>query len=74
MTPVALAEANGETTDIPAALNETLDNLQGVPLSGVVILSDGADASGEDITKLAFRMRESQGAGAHSRDRFPGRD
>ena len=58
MTPVALAEANGETTNIPAALNETLDNLQGVPLSGVVILSDGADASGEDITKLAFRMRD----------------
>ena len=58
MTPVALTEANGETTNIPAALNETLDNLQGVPLSGVVILSDGADASGEDITKLAFRMRD----------------
>ena len=58
MTPVALAEANGETTDIPAALSETLDNLQGVPLSGVVILSDGADASGEDIAKLAFRMRD----------------
>ena len=58
MTPVALTEANGETTDIPAALNETLDNLQGVPLSGVVIFSDGADTSGEDITKLAFRMRD----------------
>ena len=58
MTPVALSEANGETTDIPAALNETLDNLQGVPLSGVVMLSDGADRSGEDITKLAFRMRD----------------
>ena len=58
MTPVALTEANGETTDIPAALNETLDNLQGVPLSGVVIFSDGADASGEDISKLAFRMRD----------------
>ena len=58
MTPVALTEANGETTDIPAALNETLDNLQGVPLSGVVMFSDGADVSGEDITKLAFRMRD----------------
>lgn len=58
MVPTALTEANGETTDIPAALNETLDNLQGVPLSGVVILSDGADASGEDIAKLAFRMRD----------------
>jgi uncharacterized membrane protein len=58
MAPAALAEANGETTDIPAALNETLENLQGVPLSGVVVFSDGADASGEDITKLAFRMRD----------------
>ena len=58
MTPVALTEANGETTDISAALNETLDNLQGVPLSGVVIFSDGADRSGEDIAKLAFRMRD----------------
>ena len=58
MAPAALTEANGETTDIPAALNDTLDNLQGVPLSGVVIFSDGADASGEDITKLAFRMRD----------------
>ena len=58
MIPAALTEADGETTDIPAALNETLDNLQGVPLSGVVMFSDGADASGEDITKLAFRMRD----------------
>ena len=58
MTPAALGEASGETTDIPAALNETLDNLQGVPLSGVVIFSDGADRSGADITKLAFRMRD----------------
>ncbi len=58
MAPVALTQANGETTNIPVALNEALDNLQGVPLSGVVIFSDGADRSGEDITKLAFRMRE----------------
>lgn len=56
--PAALVEASGETTDIPAALNETLEHLEGVPLSGVVIFSDGADKSGEDITKLSFRMRE----------------
>ena len=53
-----LLEATGESTNIPAALNEALENLQGVPLSGVVIFSDGADQSGEDITKLAFRMRD----------------
>ena len=58
IVPAALTEANGETTNIPAALNETLDNLQGVPLSGMVVFSDGADASGEDIAKLAFRMRD----------------
>ena len=58
MVPAALTEANGQTTDIPAALNETLENLQGVPLSGIVMFSDGADASGKDITKLAFRMRD----------------
>jgi uncharacterized membrane protein len=53
-----LTEAHGESTNIPASLNESLENLQGVPLSGVVMFSDGADQSGQDITKLAFRMRD----------------
>ena len=29
-----------------------------MPLSGVVLFTDGADASGEDITKLGYRMRD----------------
>ncbi len=53
-----LTNAEGESTDIPKALNEALDELQGVPLSGVVLLTDGADRSGTDITKLALQTRE----------------
>ena len=54
----ALTDANGESTDIPNALNEALDELQGIPLSGVVLLTDGADRSGTDIAKLALQTRE----------------
>ncbi len=55
---VALIGADGESTDIPKALNDALDELQGVPLSGVVLLTDGADRSGADIEKLALQSRE----------------
>jgi uncharacterized membrane protein len=58
ISPAPLAEANGERTNIPAALNEALESLQGAPLSGIVLLTDGADGSGEDITKLGYRMRD----------------
>ena len=54
----ALTDADGESTDIPNALNEALDELQGIPLSGVVLLTDGADRSGTDIAKLALQTRE----------------
>ncbi len=54
----ALASAEGESTDIPQALNEALDDLQGIPLSGAVLLTDGADRSGTDTTKFAMQMRE----------------
>ena len=53
-----LANAEGENTNIPNALNEALDDLQGIPLSGAVILTDGADKSGTDIAKLGMRVRE----------------
>ena len=53
-----LTAADGESTNITTSLNESLEDLQGVPLAGVVILSDGADQSGEDIAKLAMRMRD----------------
>jgi len=53
-----LNAAHGESTDIPQAVNEALDDLQGVPLSGAVLLTDGADRSGADIAKLAMQIRE----------------
>ena len=54
----SLKAADGESTDIPHALNEALDDLQGIPLSGAVLLTDGADRSGEDIAKFAMQTRE----------------
>ena len=54
----ALTSAEGESTDIPEALNEALDDLQGIPLSGAVLLTDGVDRSGTDITKFAMQIRE----------------
>ena len=54
----ALKRADGENTDIPQAINEALDDLQGIPLSGAVLLTDGADRSGADITKFAMQIRE----------------
>ena len=53
-----LTSAEGESTDIPQALNEALDDLQGIPLSGAVLLTDGVDRSGIDITKFAMQIRE----------------
>ena len=54
----ALTRAEGESTDIPQALNEALDDLQGIPLSGAVLFTDGVDRSGTDITKFAMQIRE----------------
>ena len=54
----ALTRAAGESTDIPQALNEALDDLQGIPLSGAVLLTDGVDRSGTDITKFSMQIRE----------------
>ena len=53
-----LTSAEGESTDIPQALNEALDDLQGIPLSGVVLLTDGVDRSGVDVAKFAMQIRE----------------
>ncbi len=50
--------ATGEYTDIPASLKDALEDLKGVPLSGAVLITDGADKSGTDIAKIAYRMRE----------------
>ena len=56
----ALTRAEGESTDIPQALNEALDDLQGIPLSGAVLLTDGVDRSGVDVAKFAMQIRERQ--------------
>lgn len=53
-----LTKAEGESTDIPQALNEALDDLQGIPLSGAVLLTDGVDRSSVDIAKFAMQIRE----------------
>jgi len=50
--------ADGDYTDIPNSLDEALEDLKGVPLSGAVLISDGADKSGEDIAKVGYRLRE----------------
>ena len=51
-------DADGDYTDIPNSLAEALEDLKGVPLSGTVLISDGADKSGEDIARIGFRLRE----------------
>ncbi|MYB95277.1 hypothetical protein F4054_13870 [Candidatus Poribacteria bacterium] len=58
ISDAALTSAEGESTDIPQALNEALDDLQGIPLSGAVLLTDGVDRSGTDIAKFAMEIRE----------------
>ena len=53
-----LQSADGENTNIPNAVNEALDDLQGIPLSGIVLCTDGVDRSGTDIQKLVMQVRE----------------
>ena len=53
-----LQSADGEDTNIPKAVNEALDDLQGIPLSGIVLCTDGVDRSGTDIQKLVMQVRE----------------
>ncbi len=56
--PETLPDADGENTNIPKALNEALEDLQGIPLSGIVLCTDGVDRSGTDMAKLAMQVRE----------------
>lgn len=53
-----IQSADGEDTNIPNAVNEALDDLQGIPLSGIVLCTDGVDRSGTDIQKLVMKARE----------------
>ena len=53
-----IIDAEGENTNIPNAVTEALEDMQGVPLSGIVIFTDGVDRSGIDIQKPAMQARE----------------
>ena len=53
-----IQSADGENTNIPNAVNEALDDLQGIPLSGIVLCTDGVDRSGTNIQKLVMKARE----------------
>jgi len=53
-----ITSAEGEATHFPEAINQVVEDLKGVPLSGIVVFSDGADKSGVDISKLALQMRD----------------
>ena len=53
-----LIDAEGENTNIPNAVTEALEDMQGVPLSGIVLFTDGVDRSGIDIQKPAMQARE----------------
>lgn len=55
---LSFLEARGENTNLPDSLNGALEDFQEMPLSGVVVFSDGADRSGVDISKVGFRMRD----------------
>ena len=53
-----LTDAEGENTNIPDAVTDVLEDMQGVPLSGIVLFTDGVDRSGIDIQKPAMQARE----------------
>lgn len=50
---------NGTRSDLASALNTTREELAGLPLSGVIVMTDGADNGGGDLAAslLALRAR-----------------
>ncbi len=59
LTSAADLEAAASRTDIATALDDARSELAGVPVAGVVVVSDGADNSGTDLgaSLLALRAR-----------------
>jgi uncharacterized membrane protein len=55
----ATLSATGARTDLAAALDVTREDLAGMPLAGVVVVTDGADNGGGDLgaSLLALRAR-----------------
>ncbi|MEP6779659.1 MAG: glutamine amidotransferase, partial [Gemmatimonadaceae bacterium] len=58
-TGTAGLTGSGTRTDIASALNSTREELAGLPLSGVIVMTDGADNGGSDLSAslLALRAR-----------------
>ena len=58
-TGIAGLTGSGTRTDLASALNSTREELAGLPLSGVIVMTDGADNGGSDISAslLALRAR-----------------
>jgi uncharacterized membrane protein len=61
--PLASAErlrGGGSRTDLAGALDAAREELAGVPLAGLILVSDGADNAGADLTAplLALRARK----------------
>ena len=56
-TGTAGLTANGTRTDLASALNSTRDEMAGLPLSGVVVVTDGADNGGSDIGASLLGLR-----------------
>lgn len=61
---VRTARADGQGTNLSAALGRVLDDFRGLPLAGVVLLSDGADNSTEVPLTKAEELR-SRGVPLH---------
>lgn len=59
VTGAGALRGTGTRTDLSAALQAAQDELAGVPLAGLVLVSDGADNAGTDLTAplLALRAR-----------------
>ncbi len=53
----AALDASGTRTDLAAALDATRQELTGVPLAGVVVVTDGADNSGGDLDAALLGLR-----------------
>lgn len=59
LSGAAALKGGGTRTDLAAALDAARQELAGVPLAGLVVVSDGADNAGTDLTAplLALRAR-----------------
>lgn len=59
VTGTGALTGNGTRSDLASALNTTREELAGLPLSGVIVMTDGADNGGSDLgaSLLALRAR-----------------